>query len=282
MRLMRVSYPLLTKGADLCGDDIRFTTGMALANQATLLGEDFRESAQKAYQLSDQVQVMYVVPGSAADKAGIRTGDTLRYIDEWGIPTGADAVRQSLDQLKVRTQTGKPVRVDIIRKERGQSLLITPDRACAYPVVLGGGDEVNAYADGKQVIVQRGMMRFAQSDTELALVVSHEIAHNSMGHMRAKMTNYALGSILDIAAQVLLKVPTQGLSVTSGATHIHKASKPKRITWVCTSWRNPGATSKMPRNSGDAWPPYHPMRSKAAIWPATRPRRNAFWRWKKP
>lgn len=211
MRLMRVSYPLLTKGADLCGDDIRFTTGMALANQATLLGEDFRESAQKAYQLSDQVQVMYVVPGSAADKAGIRTGDTLRYIDEWTIPTGADAVRQTLDQLQVRTQTGKPVRVDIIRKERGQSLLITPDRACAYPVVLGGGDEVNAYADGKQVIVQRGMMRFAQSDTELALVVSHEIAHNSMGHMRAKMTNYALGSILDIAAQVLLKVPTQGL-----------------------------------------------------------------------
>ena len=81
MRLMRVSYPLLTKGADLCGDDIRFTTGMALANQATLLGEDFRESAQKAYQLSDQVQVMYVVPGSAADKAGIQPGDVLKKID---------------------------------------------------------------------------------------------------------------------------------------------------------------------------------------------------------
>ena len=55
------------------------------------------------------------------------------------------------------------------------------------------------------------MMRFASSDTELGLVISHEIAHNSMGHMRAKMTNYTLGSILDIAAQILLKIPTQGL-----------------------------------------------------------------------
>lgn len=213
MRLMRVSYHLQTKGADLCGDDIRFTTGMALANSATLLGEDFRASAQSTYQLGDQLQVIYVVPGSAADKAGIRNGDMLLYIDEWPLPTGDNAVRQTLDQLQARTQKGKPVRVDIARKARGdkQSLLIVPDRACAYPVVLGGGDEVNAYADGNQVIVQRGMMRFAQSDTELALVISHEIAHNSMRHMRAKMTNYALGSILDIAAQILLKVPTQGL-----------------------------------------------------------------------
>ena len=29
--------------------------------------------------------------------------------------------------------------------------------------------------------------------------------------MRSKMTNYALGSILDIAAQIFLKIPTQGL-----------------------------------------------------------------------
>ena len=41
-RLMRVSYPLLTQGADLCGDDIRYTTGMALANSSTLLGEPFK------------------------------------------------------------------------------------------------------------------------------------------------------------------------------------------------------------------------------------------------
>jgi len=211
LRLMRVSYPLLTKGSDLCGEDIRYTTGLALANNATLLGEDFKDTAQSNYQLNEEIQAIYVIPGSGADKAGIRPGDSIRYIGDWSLPTGQNAVRQSLDQLQVQTQTGKAVRVDIQRKGRGQSLLITPDRSCSYPVLLGDGDEVNAYADGKQVIIQRGMMRFATSDTELALVISHEIAHNSMSHSRSKMTNYALGTVVDLAAQILLGIPTQGL-----------------------------------------------------------------------
>ncbi len=210
-RLMRVSYPLLTKGSDLCGEDLRYTTGLALANSSTLLGEDFKESAQNTFQLTDDVKAVYVIPGSAADKAGIRTGDTVRYIGDWSLPAGQNAVRQSLEQLQLQTQTGKAVRVDILRNGRGQSLLITPDRSCSYPVLLGEGDEVNAYADGKQVVVQRGMMRFAMSDTELALVISHEIAHNSMSHVRSKMTNYALGTVVDLAAQILLGIPTQGL-----------------------------------------------------------------------
>ena len=210
-RLMRVSYPLLTKGSDLCGEDLRYTTGLALANSSTLLGEDFRESAQTSFQLTDEVKAVYVIPGSAADKAGIRSGDTIRYIGDWSLPVGQNAVRQSLEQLQVQTQTGKAVRLDVLRNGRGQSLLITPDKSCAYPVVLGDGDEVNAYADGKQVVIQRGMMRFATSDTELALVISHEIAHNSMSHVRSKMTNYALGTVVDLAAQILLGIPTQGL-----------------------------------------------------------------------
>ena len=210
-RLMRVSYPLLTKGSDLCGEDIRYTTGLALANNSTLLGEDFKDTAQSNFQLSDEVQAVYVIPGSAADKAGVRAGDTVRYIGDWSLPVGQNAVQQSLAQLQLQTKSGQPIRIDVQRKGRSQSLLITPDRACSYPVLLGDGDEVNAYADGKQVVVQRGMMRFATSDTELALVISHEIAHNSMSHVRAKMTNYALGTVVDIAAQILLGIPTQGL-----------------------------------------------------------------------
>ena len=223
-RLLRVSYPLLTKGSDLCGDDIRYTTGMALANSSTLLGEQFKETAEANYELTDAVQVVYVISGSAADKAGIRAGDVISQIGMWQpTGTGAESLKQALNELQKQASNGQALRLDVVRKTQGktqgqlqgqgvgQSLLLKPDRACSYPVVLGNGDEVNAYADGKQVIVQRGMMRFAASDTELGLVISHEIAHNSMSHMRSKMTNYALGSILDIAAQIFLKIPTQGL-----------------------------------------------------------------------
>ena len=211
-RLMRVSYPLLTKGSDLCGDDLRFTTGMAIANSTTLLGDPFRETAETVYQLSDAVTVVFVVPGSGADKAGVMAGDTMTQIGRWQVNgAGQMVIKSALEQIQTQTKNGQPLRVDLMRKGRGQSVLITPDRSCSYPVVLGNGDEVNAYADGNQVIIQRGMMRFASNDTELGLVISHEIAHNSMSHMRSKMTNYALGSIVDIAAQIFLGIPTQGL-----------------------------------------------------------------------
>lgn len=213
---MQVSYPLLTRGSDLCGDDIRYTTGMALANSSTLLGEQFKQTAESDYNLGNAVQVVYVVPQSAADKAGIKTGDTLIQVGAWQVTGNAqEVVKQTLNRIRELSQNGQAFRVDVQRKAKNsvqsQSLLVTPDRSCSYSVVLGNGDEVNAYADGSQVVVQRGMMRFASNDTELGLVVSHEIAHNSMGHMRAKMTNYTLGTILDIATQLLLKVPTQGL-----------------------------------------------------------------------
>jgi Peptidase family M48 len=69
---------------------------------------------------------------------------------------------------------------------------------------------LNAFADGKNVFIARGMMRFAQDDTELALVVSHEMAHNSMLHMKAKTSNYVLGTVLDILITATTGVNTQG------------------------------------------------------------------------
>ena len=35
-----------------------------------------------------------------------------------------------------------------------------------------------------------GMMDFTKSDNELALIVGHELAHNTMGHIRKSVTNY--------------------------------------------------------------------------------------------
>ena len=35
-------------------------------------------------------------------------------------------------------------------------------------------------------------MDFAQSDDELALIVGHELAHNTMGHIRKSITNYII------------------------------------------------------------------------------------------
>ena len=57
------------------------------------------------------------------------------------------------------------------------------------------------------------MMNFVQNEEEIALVISHELAHNVMNHIDAKKTNaglgMAIGLLLDIGAAVA-GVNTQG------------------------------------------------------------------------
>ena len=62
--------------------------------------------------------------------------------------------------------------------------------------------EINAYADGEQVVITTGMMRFA-TDAELAVVVGHEIAHNAMGHISAMKSNSLWGAIAGALADGL-------------------------------------------------------------------------------
>lgn len=69
---------------------------------------------------------------------------------------------------------------------------VIPNTVCDYKVALKFSGAVNAYATGKSIIVTTGMMDFAKTDEELALVVGHELAHNTMGHVRKIIQNTIL------------------------------------------------------------------------------------------
>ena len=102
------------------------------------------------------------------------------------------------------------VDIAIQRANQTENLVLNTEPVCSYLALLVHGDDVNAFADGNNVFFNTGMMRFASTDFELSVVEGHEIAHNVMGHSDKKMTNYALGSVVDIFAAVY-GVNTQGL-----------------------------------------------------------------------
>jgi predicted Zn-dependent protease len=54
--------------------------------------------------------------------------------------------------------------------------------SCQFTLSLLRSDVVNAMSNGRQIAVTTGLMRFVQSDDELAWVLAHEIAHNVLGH----------------------------------------------------------------------------------------------------
>jgi predicted Zn-dependent protease len=71
--------------------------------------------------------------------------------------------------------------------------------------MLNPQQAINAFADGKSIMIARGMMSFARDDNELALVIAHEMAHNAMRHLDARKQNMGIGLLADIATVVLTR-----------------------------------------------------------------------------
>lgn len=69
-------------------------------------------------------------------------------------------------------------------------------RRCYFYFRLKMGDIINAYADGDTIYFYYGMMRFIENDDELAMVMGHELAHNLMGHTKAKIENAKIGYLI--------------------------------------------------------------------------------------
>ncbi len=82
-------------------------------------------------------------------------------------------------------------------------------KSCTYSFALRKDDNLNAYADGKGIYVTAQMMRFAQDDDMLGMVLSHEYAHNIMGHIDAKKQNIMAGMLLGAAVDAIAKTGGQ-------------------------------------------------------------------------
>lgn len=207
MRLYKVAYQVRTKAVDFC-PDTSYVAGVAFADNVAF-GAMFKEAINAVYGISDVIKVFYVQPGSPAELAGVKVGDIPTSINGWVVPVGGKANEAVNSKIAELAKNGKQLTVSVMRDNAKETLTISPIKACAYSAQLSPDDIVNAFADGKQIIITKGMMRFAKDDTELSLVVGHELAHNAMEHIKAKTTNQVFGSIFDLVAAAY-GVNTQG------------------------------------------------------------------------
>lgn len=94
-------------------------------------------------------------------------------------------------------------------------VLIPADEPCLYDVRVDENQkQINAFADGKNIIVTQAMMNFIESDEELAVILGHELAHNMMQHIDAQKTNLVTGALLGSVLDAVAK--SQGVNTGSG------------------------------------------------------------------
>ena len=213
--LERVAHPILRGAAHSCGGKVRPALGLRYANRYSYEGE-YRQAAIEELGVGDDLSLVGVTPGAPGDKAGLKTGDVIVTVNREPAPGGAGAVKQLETFLQDAAAAG-PVSMSVRRGDARLEVSLEPDITCDYPVLLGDDDALNAYADGNNIIITRGMMRFVETDRELALIIAHELAHNAMGHVSAKQLNAMLGMLLDTAAALYGGVDTQGIFGDLGA-----------------------------------------------------------------
>ena len=215
-RISMVSGRLFRANAPLC-KDTRLAAGYAMAS-ASLVQDGLRDAYKRVYGCGDLPKIFMVDPDSAAEKAGLRIGDEIVAADGKAITTAEEAkafIRGGKDLAKKGSWT-----LTISRNATRQDVTITPEPICDMDVTISDSNEINAFAaSGNRITVTKGMMDFAASDDDLALVVGHEMGHLSMEHLKARMGNSIPGAILDGLLLVLLRVNTGGAmaQATAGA-----------------------------------------------------------------
>lgn len=73
-------------------------------------------------------------------------------------------------------------------------------RDCGLGIKLAQSRSLNAYADGDIIYITSRMVRFTQTEDELAFIVAHEAAHNIMGHLDAQRGNAVMGGMIGALA----------------------------------------------------------------------------------
>ncbi|MGE5650819.1 MAG: PDZ domain-containing protein, partial [Bacillota bacterium] len=132
-RLYRVAAPLLVSNTDLCRSHARNLLGFTAKNRYSY-SADFTNAAQKLLGLGDRLQVVGVLPGGGAARAGVRRGDELVAVDDKPMPEGENAERQAAAILAPLVTGRTKVKMTVLRNGSSQTLTVPLTYACAYGI----------------------------------------------------------------------------------------------------------------------------------------------------
>ena len=178
-RLLRVGRPILKANVDLC-PKVTSDIGVWTHDQAAY-GKYLKKGSQRELGAVKEASVFHIAIDGPAQSTNLRRGDIIR--NEAGKALDTRALQKALarDEVLIIDRNGKKI-----------PFSAEAETLCGYELVLKQSAVVNAYADGRHITVTTGMMRFIERDEELAIIVGHEMAHNTMGHIRKIVGNLIL------------------------------------------------------------------------------------------
>lgn len=167
----------------------------------------FRPLLERGYVSEESLEavVAHVVPGSSAERAGLKRGDVLVEVGGQKVLGPIDAKWQRIDRLLAEASgiLDRGCRLKVWRVEAGEvkelEVELWPDRLLEYGlVVVPEAKLINAWTDGKGVYVTEGLLGWAKDETQVAAVLAHEMSHIVLGHVSKTKTRATIGGILGL------------------------------------------------------------------------------------
>ena len=190
-RVDNVAFRIRTANRQFC----KTVTAQIGLHAATVrsLPSKYRSYTNQALNISWSVAtVVAVADTSPAASAGIKPGDQILRLNDKAVP--ARRTQHWIDQFLAGNGM-KPVKIDLRRDGAEQTLTVSPLMACAIPIQYVTNDEVNAYSTGDKIVIFSAIVALAKTDDQLAVVISHELAHANLGHVQKREFNAFLGTM---------------------------------------------------------------------------------------
>ena len=186
-----VGYRLVTANADLCPDRM-VESGITIGTLAQY-DAAYRPAAATVLGMTDRPTVELVVPGSPAERAGLKPGDVLVSADAALFATAQPqseqgkfvAVEAAMRTLDTALADGKAA-LAIDRKGQRMAIDLPGVPACRARFQIAG-EGLDAFATTSAWIkLPPRMVEFAGAPDQLAAVMAHELAHKALRHGLAK------------------------------------------------------------------------------------------------
>ena len=152
-----------------------------MAWNAYSLGASGEDTLRREFGLGDAIEVVAVGEQTPAESAGIKARDKLVGIAGEPAPSGKDAVAAAVSRIRALSQRG-PFRMRLLRAGKPLVVRVVPRMRCAVRYFVLRLNAINALTDGRSIFITRGVMQFANTDSELAVIFGHELAHIVLNH----------------------------------------------------------------------------------------------------
>jgi hypothetical protein len=185
--LARIGWRLATANAPLC-DRLAPTPGWMIHAVDQYLAQPLPQKTT-INGFAAPVAVGLVVPGAAAEAAGVRADDAVVAIAEKPVPAPpagppSTVTRDAVQALVAAEPADRALRVTLLRDGRREERSIAASPGCRATFEVVPGRAMTADSDGTTVRI--GVRFFSYGEAAAAAVVAHELAHIVLRH-RARL-----------------------------------------------------------------------------------------------